>query len=308
MERKNTAGFCTVTCLIATVCWGFSGTCGQYLFQAKGADSGWLSAVRMLSAGIILLVLNLIRARRELLALLRCGRDLLITVVFALLGILPSQYCYLTAIRYSNSGTATVLQYLGPVFIMLIVCIRELRLPRKKEFIALICAVCGTFLLATHGNIHSLIISRQALIWGLLAAVGLVFYTIIPTGILPKYGSLPVTGLAMLIGSIPLLAIVRPWQFDVQLDPAYTLALIAIVVIGTVVAFSLYIYSLKGIGPERASLTACAEPVAATVFSAVWLKTAFHPIDLIGFICILGAVVILIDFKAVRRSRTSDGE
>ncbi|MBR2667592.1 MAG: EamA family transporter [Oscillospiraceae bacterium] len=306
MKRNNTAGFCTVTCLIAAVCWGFSGTCGQYLFQIKGVNASWLTAVRMLSSGIILLIINLVVARRELLALLRCGRDLLIAVAFALLGILVSQYCYLTAIQYSNSGTATVLQYLGPVFIMLIVCIKELRLPRKKEILALVCAVGGTFLLATHGNIHSLMISRQALVWGLLSAVGLVLYTMIPTGLLPKYGSLPVTGLAMIIGAVPLAAVVKPWTFEISMDFPFFLAMVGIVVVGTVIAYTLFIYSLKGIGPERASLTSCLEPVSATAFSALWLKTAFGAIDLVGFACILGAIVILTDFKAMNSSRVPD--
>ena len=305
MEQKRSAGFYTVCCLIAAACWGFSGTCGQYLMQVKGVDSGWLTALRMFSAGIILIVVNLIVSRQQLLALLRCGRDLLITVVFALLGILVSQYCYLTAIQYSNSGTATVLQYLGPVFIMVVICIKELRLPRKKEVLALVCAVAGTFLLATHGNIHTLMISKQALFWGLMSAVGLMFYSMIPTGILPRYGSLPVTGLGMIIGSIPMMAIVRPWHFEVHVDAGFLLAMVGIVVVGTVVAYTLFIYSLKGIGPARASLTSCLEPVSATVISALWLKTAFGGIDLLGFVFILFAIVILTNFKELRNPSAS---
>ena len=108
----------------------------------------------------------------------------------------------------------------------------------------------------------------------------------------------------MLIGSIPMVGIVRPWRFEVHVDLTLLLAMAGIIVIGTVVAYTLFIYSLKGIGPERASLTSCVEPVSATLFSILWLKTAFHWIDLIGFACILGAIIILTDFKSIKKSRS----
>ena len=41
--------------LLAGASWGFSGTVGQYLFTEKQMDSGWLTVVRMLASGVILL-------------------------------------------------------------------------------------------------------------------------------------------------------------------------------------------------------------------------------------------------------------
>ena len=42
--------------LLAGTCWGFSGTVGQFLFTSRQVDSGWLTVVRMLVSGLILLV------------------------------------------------------------------------------------------------------------------------------------------------------------------------------------------------------------------------------------------------------------
>ena len=55
--NKNTRGiFCT---LMGGILWGFSGACSDYLFTHYTVDSGWLTVVRMLGAGIVLTALNL---------------------------------------------------------------------------------------------------------------------------------------------------------------------------------------------------------------------------------------------------------
>ena len=76
------------------------------------------------------------------------------------------QYSYFTSIRYSNSATATVLQNLGIVFIVLYLAVRSKKIPEVREVLAVILALIGTFLLATNGNFHNLSISKAALFWG----------------------------------------------------------------------------------------------------------------------------------------------
>lgn len=112
---------------LGAVLWGVSGTCSQYLFTYKGVDSNWLTVVRMISAGILLLAVALVTRRKELLGALssRWGRMML--VVFGVCGLMVSQYTYLTAVQYTNSGTATVLQDIGPVLIMVVTCVMARR-------------------------------------------------------------------------------------------------------------------------------------------------------------------------------------
>ncbi len=40
------------------ISWGISGVCGQYLFMNYDIDSSWLTAIRMLLSGILLLILG----------------------------------------------------------------------------------------------------------------------------------------------------------------------------------------------------------------------------------------------------------
>ena len=48
--------------------WGVSGVCSQYLFSEYQMESDWLTAVRMILSGVILLALVLPREKQRLLA------------------------------------------------------------------------------------------------------------------------------------------------------------------------------------------------------------------------------------------------
>ena len=63
--------------------------------------------------------------------------------------------------------------------------------------------------------------------------------------------------------------------------------------IGTALAFTLYLQGVSDIGSVKASMIACVEPVSATTISALWLKTKFTGIDIVGLIAILTAVLLL---------------
>lgn len=53
MEQKKKETLGTVMAVCGGICWGFSGCCGQFLFETRGAKAPWLVALRLLFAGII---------------------------------------------------------------------------------------------------------------------------------------------------------------------------------------------------------------------------------------------------------------
>ena len=97
----------------------------------------------------------------------------------------------------------------------------------------------------------------------------------------------------MTVGGIVLAAVFQPWNFHYEPSASLILAFLAIVLLGTVTAFSLYMHGVKLIGPARASLYACVEPIAATLLSAFWLHEPFALIDLLGFAMIIATILIL---------------
>ena len=273
--------------------WGLSGSCGQYLFTNYQVNSSWLTVVRMLVAGVSLVLFALLRQRDKAIGIWKVKEDAVQQVVFALGGLMFCQYAYLTAISYSNAATATVLQYLGPVLIMLLVCAVHRRLPNLREGVAVILAVLGTFLLATHGNIATMVLSKQGFTWGMLAAVRLMCYTLLPDRIIPKWGSIVVTGYGMLIGGIVLALLVQVWKIPVSLDLKGWLAVGGVAVLGTLVAYTMYLQGVADVGPVHASMLSSIEPVSATLCSVFWLHTSFQPIDLVGFLCVLATIFLL---------------
>lgn len=279
--------------LIGGCCWGFSGNCGQYLFNVHGVDPQWLTVIRMITAGLITVGIVAARNRQKLIDCAKDKHDRIMMLLYGVFGLLLSQYTYLEAINATNAGTATVLQYIGPVLVMVLVCFSGRRLPKPHEALSIVLVIVGTFLLATHGNPRTMVINPVGLFWGLFAACTLVLYTMLPKSIAPKYGAFMTTGVGTLIGGIAFFIIVHPWPLTVDLPLSGWLAVAGMIMIGTVIAYPLYVQGVNDVGPVKASMLASVEPVSAAVISAVWLKSEFAAMDIVGFGCILTTVFLL---------------
>ena len=186
-----------------------------------------------------------------------------------------------------------MLQYTGPVLILVYMSLRSRRLPRPAEVLAIVLALTGTFLLATHGNPGTMVLSTKALFWGMLSAVALAVYTVQPGRLLETYGSAVVTAWGMLIGGAMLMAAFRPFAMEVALDAQAVAAMVVIILVGTVAAFSAYMEGVRCVGPKKGSLYASIEPVSAAVFSALLMGARFTGMDLLGFACILSTIFLL---------------
>lgn len=273
--------------------WGASGCFGQYLTQNKAIDPIWLTSVRLLAAGGVLLIICLLFQRRNLIALLTCGRELARAVAFGVFGMMLCQLSYLCAIAQTNAATATVIQYAGPVLVCVVVCISRRALPSVCETVSVLLAVCGTFLVATHGNPANLVITPAGLGWCILAAVTVVLYTLIPGELTARRSAVVVSGVGMTVGGIVLSLLIGIWNTEVSLDSASILAISGIVLLGTVGAFSLYLSAVSDIGPVRASVLASIEPVASALISFFWLRVSFALMDILGFALIISTVFVL---------------
>lgn len=279
--------------LIGGCCWGFSGNCGQYLFNVHGVDPQWLTVIRMITAGLITVGIVAVRDKQKLIDCAKNKHDRIMMLLYGVFGLLLSQYTYLEAINATNAGTATVLQYIGPVLVMVLVCFSGRRLPKRHEALSIVLVIVGTFLLATHGNPNTVVINPAGLFWGLFAACTLVLYTLLPKSIAPKYGAFMTTGLGTLIGGIAFFIIVHPWPLTVDLPLSGWLAVAGMIIVGTVIAYPLYVQGVNDVGPVKASMLASVEPVSAAVISAVWLKSEFEAMDIVGFVCIITTVFLL---------------
>lgn len=291
--KKSNAALGIILSLTGGIFWGFSGSCGQYLFTYHAVSSEWLVPIRMISTGIILLSVCAVKNKSKIFDVWKSKINALRMVAFTVFGLILCQYAYFTAIEHSNAGTATVLQYLSPAMILIFMCLKNKKAPAFAEVIAIILAVGGTFLIATGGNLSSFSITPAALIWGLLAAVFLVCYSLIPSKLLEISDTPTVLGWGMLAGGIVIMFIFRPWEIMPVISLPLIGAVSGIVILGTVLAYSFYLEGIRLIGATKASIISSIEPVAATVISALWLGTEFTFTDIIGFVMIISTVFII---------------
>lgn len=291
-KTKNIRGI--IFSLLSGISWGFSGACAQYLFGTYGVDPLWVSSVRMLSAGVILSAFALIGFRIPFVSLWKNPRVLAKMVLFAIFGLAFCQITYLLAIQYSNAGTATIIQYVGPVLTVFFLCFLAHRLPTKRELLALACVIVGVFLLATHGNPTVMVLSPEALFWGLVSAFAYMIYSLLPRRLMFHYGSVPVVASALLIGGIVFSILLQSWAHIPPMEPSgFIVLFVGLVFFGTVVGFSLFFQSINDIGAAKAGLMASIETVSATAFAVLWLGTSFVWIDIVGFIFIVATVFVL---------------
>ena len=282
-----------VCTLVGGIGWGFSGACGQYLFTYQDVRPDWLTVVRMVIAGILLCMAFIPTHYRAMRPIFKPGLHWLWLLIYALGGLMISQFGYLTAVEYTNSGTATMLVYFNPVFILAAVCLIQSRLPMRREILAIICALVGTFFVATHGELSHLAISAEGLFWGLTSAFGIAVYTILPARFLSKYPTQALMGVGMLAGGLITGFVIDFPSISFQLDTYGIVALVLIILLGTIAAFMLYMQGVADLGSVKASMIACVEPISAAVFSVVFFGTQFALMDYLGFVCILATIFIL---------------
>ena len=135
--------------------------------------------------------------------------------------------------------------------------------------------------------------STAGLFWGLCNALAVTLYTLIPVKLIKEYGALSVTGWAMFVGGIVLQILFRPWTIEMNVDFQILLAVTVIIIIGTILPFSMYLKGVVMAGASRAAMLSNMEPLTATVLTALLLGENFHILDIVGAICILSTIFIL---------------
>ena len=278
---------------IPGVLWGLSGVFGQHLFQTYEISAEWLVTVRLLISGVLMVSWSMLRIGFDTFTVFRHKADVIKLLIFAIFGVMAVQLTYFVAIDKSNAPTSTILQYLFPVLIVIFSAVRSQKAPSKKEALAVLLALIGTFLLVTHGNPSTLHITVSALMWGLSSALAMAFYTVYPGALQARYTSPVVVGWGMLLGGLALNCYHPFWAFEGYVDTMAVLMIGFIVLFATFLSFYLYLVSVTIIGATYASLFACVEPLASAFFSVIGLNLQFNTMDWIGAALILTTMLLL---------------
>ena len=275
------------------ICWGLSGSMGQYLFTRQGMDSRWLVPIRLGLAGIILLLYCSRRFGRKVLSPWQNKTEARDLVIYGLLGVSCCQFLYFLTIQLSTAGAATILQDLSPIMILFVSCRQAKRAPELHEILAIALALAGVFLITTHGTTGSVAVPLPAIVTGVLSAVCVTIYNVTPQRLMRSYPVVLLQGWAFLMGGAASSLILRPWHFGYVPNAVGLFGIAFVVIVGNVLAFPLYIQGVKYIGPEKAILYGFSEPVSAAVIGTLFLGSPFTLFDAAGFALVFSMLALI---------------
>lgn len=266
---------------------GGGSTAGQYPF--------WLAFFRFFITGIILFypALRGLRLRGIRLTL----RDVGTLAALGLLGVTMMSSLYHLAITYLPANIAALVFSCNPVFVVLFA---PLVLPEKitpRKLAAVVVCLVGIGVLAFDRTDS---ISLIGLMLMLTAIIIFAVYTVFFKKMTPRYGALPVTAFAGLIGGLCILPIALGFEgFPL---PAYGIAdwmgIAYLALFGTALAYFLFIYGIGHVEASVGSMAFFLKPFLAALFAWIVLGEALTAPELTGGgIILAGMVVALMPVK-----------
>ena len=278
---------------LASSLWAISGISGEILFKQFNFSSDWLVSTRTLMSGILLFMIVVFIEKKSILRPLKNKWDSMGIILFGVAGMYLVQYTYFKTIELSNVSFATILQFTAPFFIFIYESIKNRKLPSISTVTLLFMTILGVVFIATKGNFSNLSVSLEALLFGLVSAVMIAFYSTYPKKLLKKYGSITIVGWGMIIGSV-ISNIIHPiWEIQGDINTKSIIQVIIVVILGTSIAYLIYIASLNYISSSLAGILTAFEPVLAAVLSVVIFGLKFSIIELIGFVLVFVSIFIL---------------
>lgn len=278
---------------LAASLWAISGISGEILFKKFNFSSDWLVSTRTLVSGILLFIIVTFIEKKSVLKPLKNKRDCVGIILFGSAGMYLVQYTYFKTIELSNVSLATILQFTAPFFIFIYESIKNKKHPSVSTVFLLFMTILGVVFIATKGNFSNLSVSLEALLLGLVSAIMIAFYSIFPKRLLKKYGSITVVGWGMIVGSI-ISNVVHPiWKIEGEVNTNSIIQVIIVVILGTSIAYLIYIASLNYISSSLAGILTAFEPVLAAILSIVIFGLKFSFVEIIGFVLVFVSIFIL---------------
>ena len=278
---------------LASSLWAVSGISGEILFKKFNFSSDWLVSTRTLISGILLFLIVIFIEKKSILRPLKNKIDCAGIILFGTAGMYLVQYTYFKTIELSNVSFATILQFTAPFFIFIYESIKNKKVPAVSTVILLLMTILGVIFIATKGNFSNLSVSLEALLLGIISAIMIAFYSTYPKKLLKKYGSITVVGWGMIVGSIISNVIHPIWKIEGDVNTQSIIQVMIVVILGTSIAYLIYIASLNYISSSLAGILTAFEPVLAAILSVTIFGLKFSFIEIVGFLLVFVSIFIL---------------
>jgi drug/metabolite transporter (DMT)-like permease len=288
----------------AAFLWGIAAALGRAVFTGKLAlgattlrpiDPLILSQTRTTFS--LLVLLPVLVASRGWQRIKLPARDLIQCLVLGTLGVAVSNYFYYVAIQRTNVATAIIVQYTAPVWVLLYVVARRQQKLSAQKLAAVALAVIGIALVIDllGGNSRAALrLDRYGILAALLASFSFAFYNVAGHRVLARHDRWRVLTWTLTAAALFWLVVNPPWKVvAAHYAAAQWLFLFVFSMISVLGAFSLYFLGLQHLEPTRAIIVSCLEPVFSILLAAVLLGEILRPIQILGIVFVLAAIVIV---------------
>lgn len=283
----------TLYSLFSGLIWGICGILGEYFFTHYPVSSGWITSMRLLVAGSLVLALSAFQLRGRLLDIWKDKKNYLPFLAYAILGIFSVQFFFYLCVEYSNATTATILQFISPVFILFYNRIVYQKKAPITAILYVLIAMLGVFLMATKGDLSQLSMTPLALVTGLLSAVGVMFNVILPQRFARHYGFVPTVGWGMILAGLFSNLLYPVHHVTFQLDASSVMICLIIAVFGTAFAFFLSMKAVSLVSPLVVSVVSASEPLSSALLSVLFLGLVLDGFLVLAMILIIVPMVFL---------------
>lgn len=275
--------------ILAGVFWGTSGIF-VHMLSPLGLSSLQMATVRGSVAAICMALYALVE-KRELFKLTMKQFLLAVGSGFAMF---MTSAGYFSSIQASSVSTAVVLMYTAPVMVMVysVIFLGEKMTRLKAVSTVLMIVGCGL----VSGIIGGLKFSIYGMIYGLISGVSYAAYNIFTKiQMREKCNPFSASMYAFIFMTVFALIVSQPLHIiGVAVDkPQSVLIMMGCGVITSVLPYVLYTLALKVLAAGTASALSVVEPMAATVFSIIFLGEDLNLYSVCGIMLIVFSIFML---------------
>lgn len=270
--------------------WGLMGFFVRR-FNDFGIDSLTIVFLRAFFTAIIT-SLGILIYKKELIRIKL--RDVWIFAGAGLLSIVFFNYCYFSAVSVMSLSVAAILLYTSPIFVMLLSAVIFKERITAKKTAAMVISIFGLSLVTGifEGDAS---VTVTGILFGIGSAFGYALYSIFTRLAINRgYHPLTITCWSFIWASVFSAftvnydACFKMIESDIAMLPFTVLFAVTV----TVLPYVLYSLGLTGTENGKAAVLASAEPVAATVYGAVFFGEIPSILGIIGIVTVIAAILI----------------
>lgn len=215
-------------------------------------------------------------------------------MALGVLGVAPSNYFYYVAIQKTNVATAIIIQYTAPVWVLLYMVLRGRQKPTPQRLAGVALAISGIALVIGLFGSGGLRLNLVGVTAALIAAFSFSFYNVSGHDILARYDRWKVLLYTTFAAAVFWMVVNPPGKIMAAHYSADQWAFLFVFSVLSVLApFSFYFAGLQHLEPTRAIVVSCLEPVFSIVIAAVVLGEVLRPIQTLGILFVLTAILVV---------------